>query len=137
MYIYNRRQVELGLVATDYIETGTSAAQSGILEDMPRLDYSGSCPSLLLEPQRTNIFEQSEYFSGSYWGKTGTGSGIAPVVTQNYAVSPEGLQNASRVQFDTNGSASSDRSGLVRDFAFTTGRQIRYILLGKISKRKR
>ena len=114
-------QVELGLVATDYIETGTSAAQSGILEDMPRLDYSGSCPSLLLEPQRTNIFEQSEYFSGSYWGKTGTGSGIAPVVTQNYAVSPEGLQNASRVQFDTNGSASSDRSGLVRDFAFTTG----------------
>jgi hypothetical protein len=25
------------------------------------------------------------------------------------------------VQFDTNGSTSSDRSGLVRDFAFTTG----------------
>lgn len=54
-------QLELGLVATDYIETGTSAAQSGILEDMPRLDYSGSCPSLLLEPQRTNLIEYSEY----------------------------------------------------------------------------
>ena len=59
-------QLELGLVATDYIETGTSAAQSGILEDMPRLDYSGgaSCPSLLLEPQR------SQYYSliGIHWG---------------------------------------------------------------------
>ena len=57
-------QLEQGLVATDYIETGTSAAQSGILEDMPRLDYSGgaSCPSLLLEPQRTNIITNSEYF---------------------------------------------------------------------------
>ena len=46
-------QLEQGLVATDYIETGASTAQAGILEDMPRLDYSGgaSCPSLLLEPQ--------------------------------------------------------------------------------------
>ena len=116
-------QLEIGLAATDYIETGATTAQAGVLENEPRLDYSGgaSCPSLLLEPQRTNIFEQSEYFSGTYWGKTGTGGGNAPVVTQNYAVSPEGLQNASRVQFDTNGSTSAHRSGLVRDFAFTTG----------------
>lgn len=62
-YIYIQdAQLEQGLVATDYIETGTSAAQSGILEDMPRLDYSGSCPSLLLEPQRTNKLVHSEYF---------------------------------------------------------------------------
>jgi hypothetical protein len=48
-------QLEQGLVATDYIETTTTTAQAGILEDMARLDYSGgaSCPSLLLEPQRT------------------------------------------------------------------------------------
>jgi len=116
-------QLEQGLVATGYIETTTATVQKGILENLPRIDYSGgaSCPSLLLEPQRTNLFTQSEYFSGSYWGKTGTGGANAPVVTQNYAVSPEGLQNASRVQFDTNGSTSSHRSGLVRDFAFTTG----------------
>jgi hypothetical protein len=116
-------QLESSLVATSVISTGASTAQSGILEDLPRLDYSGgaSCPSLLLEPQRTNIFDYSEYFSGSYWAKTGTGGGNAPIVTQNYAVSPEGLNNASRVQFDTNGSSSANRSGLVRDFAFTTG----------------
>jgi hypothetical protein len=115
-------QLEQGLVARDYIETTTAAVEGGITDNVPRLDYTdSSCPALLLEPQRTNIFEQSEYFSGTYWAKTANGSGIAPVVTQNYAVSPEGLQNASRVQFDTNGSTSSDRSGLVRDFAFTTG----------------
>ena len=32
-------QVELGLVATDYIETTTTSVSAGILEDMPRLDY--------------------------------------------------------------------------------------------------
>jgi hypothetical protein len=61
-------QAEKGLAATDYIETGASTAQAGILEDMPRLDYSGgaSCPALLLEPQRTNFVTDSEYFAGLY-----------------------------------------------------------------------
>jgi len=62
-------QLELGLVATDYIETGASTAQAGILEDMPRLDYSGgaSCPSLLLEPQRSNLITHSELLTDSSW----------------------------------------------------------------------
>jgi len=116
-------QLEVGLVSTDVITTTTTTAQAGILEDMPRLDYSGgaSCPSLLLEPQRSNLFDFSEYFEGSYWGKTQQGSASVPVVTGNYAISPEGVQNATRVQFDAVGSTSSDRSGLVRDFAFTSG----------------
>ena len=115
--------LEQGLVSTDVITTTTTTEQAGILEDMPRLDYSGgaSCPSLLLEPQRSNLFDFSEYFEGSYWGKTQQGSASVPVVTGNYAISPEGVQNATRVQFDAVGSTSSDRSGLVRDFAFTSG----------------
>ena len=43
-------QLENGLVATDYIETTTTAVSAGLLGDMPRLDYSGgatSCPSLV------------------------------------------------------------------------------------------
>ena len=57
-------QLESGLVATDYIETTTTSVSAGILEDMPRLDYSGgaSCPALLLEPQRTNLIVHSEGF---------------------------------------------------------------------------
>ena len=111
-----------GLVAQPYIETTTTAVYEGITDDVPRVDYSGGgCPALKLEPQRTNLFEYSEYFEGSYWGKTQQGSASVPVVTGNYAISPEGVQNATRVQFDAVGSTSSDRSGLVRDFAFTSG----------------
>ncbi len=89
IYIMNA-QAEQGLVATDYIETGTSAAQSGILEDMPRLDYSGgaSCPSLLLEPSRTNGLPQSEYFNA--WTVL---NDVA--ITANSITSPEGLLNGS------------------------------------------
>ncbi len=87
-------QLEAGLVATDYISTGASTAQAGILEDMPRLDYSGSCPALLLEPQRTNGFAQSEYFKGLMT----TDAGIT--IDVNAGASPDGLQNASRLNFN-------------------------------------
>ena len=53
-----------GLVAYPYVETTTAPVAGGILEDMPRLDYSGSCPALLLELQRTNLIRHSEYFLG-------------------------------------------------------------------------
>ena len=90
-------QVEKGLVATDYIETTTTTAQAGILEDMPRLDYSGGgCPSLLLEPQRTNLDTQSEYIAG--WNAF---SNLTR--TANYAESPEGVDNATRLEFTGNG----------------------------------
>ena len=84
-------QLEQGLVATDYIETTSSTAQAGILEDTPRLDYSGgaSCPALLLEPQRTNSISQSEYFD--VWTKEDIS------ITSNAATSPQGVQNASKL----------------------------------------
>ena len=84
-------QLEQGLVATDYIETGASTAQAGILEDMPRLDYSGSCPSLLLEPQRSNLFNYSEYFGSTSWIKSNSS------VTTNTAVSPSGNTDANLI----------------------------------------
>ena len=97
-------QMEQGLVATDYLETTTSARSTfaGITVDgtsvpnVPRLDYSGgaSCPSLLLEPQRTNALEYSEYFGASYWTKTG--SSVVGGFT-----SPEGLSNAYELTEDT------------------------------------
>ena len=82
-------QLESGLVATDYIETTTTAVSAGLLGDMPRLDYSGgaTCPSLLLEPARTNLLTQSEYLAA--YGVTGIGT-----ITTNSDISPEGVQNA-------------------------------------------
>ena len=55
-------QLEQGLAATEYIESGATTGLGGLLEDSPRFDYSGgaSCPSLLLEPSRTNLIDYSE-----------------------------------------------------------------------------
>ena len=93
-------QVELGLAASPYIETGASTAQAGILENTPRFDYSGgaTCPSLLLEPSRTNTLPQSEYiYAGGGYNFTGSS-----VVTYNAATSPEGVQNAALFNFPVN-----------------------------------
>jgi hypothetical protein len=52
---------------------------------MPRLDYSnGSCPSLLLEPSRTNLIEYSEYIT----------SANNASISHNATESPEGELNA-------------------------------------------
>lgn len=59
--------------------------------NIPRLDYSnGTCPSILVEPQRTNLATWSNDFSNAVWTKNQS------TITSNYAVSPQGIQNASR-----------------------------------------
>ena len=54
----------------------TRINENGLIEEMgtgvPRLDYSnGSCPSLLLEPQSTNLITYPLSFDNSYWTKSG------------------------------------------------------------------
>jgi len=99
-------QLEQGLVARDVITTTTSAVYGGITDNVPRLDYTdSSCPSFLLEPQRSNLVTFSEYYNASDWAKSGS-----PSVTTNSAVSPSGLQNASTLT----STASSDRIQLTR-----------------------
>jgi hypothetical protein len=73
--------------------TATRVNSAGLIEsvanNVPRLDYSnGTCPSLLVEPQRTNLFTFSEQFDNAAWVKP-SGS-----VTANVAISPNGTQNA-------------------------------------------
>ena len=83
----------------------------------PRVDFlNNSKGHLLLEPSRTNYLRYSEDLSQSNWVKTNNGTGSSPVVTSNYATSPDGTQNASRVQFDLNGGTTiSDRSKVYQD----------------------
>ena len=116
-------QVEQGLVATDVIETTTTTAQAGILERTPRFNYLGvTCPYLLMEPSRTNLVTQSEYIGDSSWLKLSAGVASAPIVTSNYAISPQGTLNASRVVFDINGgTTSSDFSQLYDSVTVPTG----------------
>jgi len=99
--VLSRPQIEIGLVATEWITSPVgSKGFAGILEDSPRFDYSGgaSCPSLLLEPSRTNILEYSEYFEDSFYIKD---SGVS--ATSNQIISPEGLQNGSLISVGSNG----------------------------------
>jgi hypothetical protein len=89
-------QLEIGLAATDYIESGATTGKAGLLEDEPRFDYSGgaTCPSLLLEPSRKNLIPQSEYFNFSGY------TTFASSFTDNATTSPEGLQNAAELSGD-------------------------------------
>jgi hypothetical protein len=78
------------LVATDYIETTTTTAQAGILEDMARLDYSGGLLRVLLFYLSLNGQPclYSEQFDNAAWAKSNA------TVTANATTSPEGYVNA-------------------------------------------
>jgi hypothetical protein len=101
--------------------SATRVNKDGLIETVtsgkPRIDFTGNTSGhLLLEPSRTNFLRYSEDLSQSNWVKSNTGTGVAPTVTANYAISPDGSQNASRVQFDLNGGTTiSDRSRLYQD----------------------
>ena len=90
-------QLEQGLVATDYIETGATTVQAGLLEDEPRIDYTGGTGSLLLEPSRTNL-ASSEYFE-QFWSTSSGGTRV-----YNQITSPEGVQNATKIYPTSTGS---------------------------------
>ena len=107
----------------DRSSTATRVNKEGLIEtvaiDTPRLDYPlidgvvQDCPSLLLEPAATNLVTQSEDFSNAAWVKLGAGTGSAAIVTSDYAISPDGTQNATRLQCDLNGGTSSGDQSLI------------------------
>ena len=63
--------------------------------NVPRLDYSGgaSCPTLLLEGQRTNKSNNSEDWTASGYVKNNV------TVTANQTTSPDGTENADQLDF--------------------------------------
>ena len=58
----------------------------------------------------TNLITYSEDFSDSSWVEAHYGNATAPVLTLNSSESPDGTQNASRLQIDCGGNSSSDYS---------------------------
>ena len=86
-YIWGAQLVE-GSTAKDYQKTETRL-------NIPRLDYSnGTCPSLLVEPQRTNLALYSSSFDNAAWLQSIPSGTIT--ITPNYSISPDGTQNADR-----------------------------------------
>lgn len=75
-------QIDNGSTATEYFPTTTRL-------NIPRIDYTnGSCPSLLVEPQRTNLLTYSNTFSNAAWIKLNCS------VASNSIISPDGTQNS-------------------------------------------
>lgn len=77
----------------DRASEGTRVRKGGLIEevtnDVPRLDwYDSNCPSLLLEPQRTNGFTYSEQFNQSVWFKSSC------TITTNQIIAPDGTLTA-------------------------------------------
>jgi hypothetical protein len=110
--------LELGLVATSYypsLQSFTSRASSatyidsnglvaGALTNVARMTYqyhslTAVAPRLLLEAAATNYATYSRDFTNAVWVKAPGGTGSTPVVTTNYAISPEGTLTADRIQF--------------------------------------
>ena len=74
--------------------------------NVPRLSYMyGSCPALLLEPQRTNLAFPSEDFSTTWLTNNTT-------VTTNQTTAPDGNTTADRISITSNG-------GFIRRFSLT------------------
>jgi hypothetical protein len=93
-------QLEQGLVATDYLESDDETGKAGVLENLPRIDYTGGSASLLLEPQRKNELAHSEYGGGYEVVDSNL------TVTDNAEVSPEGLKNAVKIEGISTSSAN-------------------------------
>ena len=80
-------QLEAFATATEYFPTTTRL-------NIPRIDYTnGSCPSLLVEPQRTNLVLRSEEFTNVNWEK---GTPITLVSNTTETTSPQGINNATK-----------------------------------------
>jgi hypothetical protein len=80
--------------------SATRVNESGLIElvatGVPRLDYTdGGCPSLLLEPQYTNLVTYSEDFNNPNWTKTNSN------ITSNTIISPDGALNADKLVINT------------------------------------
>ena len=65
-------QAEVGSVAKPYFPTTNRL-------NVPQIDYTDGCPSILIEPQRTNLVTYSEQFDNSVWIKSG-----ASASTENF-----------------------------------------------------
>ena len=105
----------------------TVVNKAGLIETVgngiPRIDFLGNTQgALLLEPQRTNAITNSSEFGSTGWGFVTTGTALAPIVTDDYAISPDGTQNAQRIQFNLGGGTSiSDRTVIRQNIGSQTG----------------
>ena len=82
-------------------------------QNVPRLTYEGGCPSLLLEPQRTNLLTYSEQFDNAAWVK-----GLVSI-SANTTTSPDGTQNADSLIDNTTNSRHVFEQAITGDLSIS------------------
>ena len=73
---------------------------------------------MLLEPSRTNLITYSQDFS--QWATQSGGTGSAPIITSNSAISPDGTQNAHKIVFNKGTGVSTSDLSVIASSSFTT-----------------
>jgi hypothetical protein len=106
--------------------TATRVNSSGLIEsvasNVPRLDYTnGECPSILVEPQRTNLLTYSEQFDNVSW----TNQNLT--ISTNSTTAPDGTSNADKLVITSVGTTS-----IFKEIASTSG--TRYFLSVYVKK---
>jgi hypothetical protein len=99
-----------------------------VADNVPRLDYPlggavNGCPALLVEPSAVNYLLRSQEFDNASWGKNATGINTSigtNGIEANVAISPDGTQNADRVNFLLQPDADL---GLTQNYAAATSGQ--------------
>lgn len=108
-------QVENFATATDYYPTTTRL-------NIPRLDYiNGTCPSILVDPQRTNTLLQSENLATSW-------TSFRSVVTTNVTTAPSGISTADKIAQQ---SGTTDAGGVYQTISLTSGSTYTYSYYAK------
>ena len=119
-----------GLTVSDEFEVKDISVKEVLIEtNIPRIDYSdSSCPSLLLEPTRSNSQVYSEEFDNSLWIKQRAS------ITPNDAISPSGLLNADKLM-GTSGASSYvyDGVSVVSGSVYTISVFVKYIDISQFS----
>lgn len=89
-FVLSMPQLEQGSIPKPYFYTTNRL-------NIPRLNYdvAGGCPSILLEPQRTNLSLYSENYENSYFSKTNT------IISSNVINSPNNTLSADKLYENT------------------------------------
>ena len=89
--------------------------QSGVLElmgnNVPRVDYTNTCPELLIEKESENIFTHSQTFDNAIWVKRNS------TINSNAILAPDNTTTADKIQEDT----SLDRHDVFQEFNAVNG----------------
>jgi hypothetical protein len=96
--------------------------QYGVNEIAQEYDANGNLLGALIEPSATNLLLRSEEIETSSWVKYIQGAALAPVVTANDGIAPNGTQTADKVVLNLNGATSSnDFSWIFQNLVRTAG----------------